>query len=113
MMKETRQTAELLAESGIDAEVIDLRTLVPLDTETILASVEHTGRAVVIHEAPRTAGFGAEIAATIAEKALFSLKAPVERVTAWDIVVPLRRAEQHYAPGVGRIVAAARRTLES
>ena len=111
MMRETRQAADVLAADGVDVEVIDLRTLVPLDTETILASVENTGRAVVVHEAPRTAGFGAEIAATIAERALYSLKAPVERVTAWDIVVPLRRAEKHYTPGVERIVAAAKRTM--
>jgi pyruvate dehydrogenase E1 component beta subunit len=111
MMKETRIAAEQLAAQGIDAEVIDLRTLVPLDTETVLASVESTGRAVVIHEAPRTAGFGAELAATIAEKRLYSLRAPVERVTGWDVVVPLRRAEKHYTPSVDRIVAAARRTM--
>ncbi|KAA3635535.1 MAG: alpha-ketoacid dehydrogenase subunit beta [Armatimonadetes bacterium] len=111
MMKETREAAELLAANGVDAEVIDLRTLVPLDTETILASVEHTGRVVVIHEAPRTAGFGAEIAAVVAERALYSLKAPIERATGWDIVVPLRRAEKHYTPGVDRIVNAAMRTM--
>ena len=111
MMKETRLAAERLASEGVDAEVIDLRSLVPLDTETILASVHNTGRAVVIHEAPRTAGFGAEIAATIAEKALYALQAPVERVTGWDVIVPLRRAEKHYTPSVERIVAAARRTL--
>lgn len=113
MMKETRQAAVLLAANGVDAEVIDLRTLVPLDTEAILASVEHTGRVVVIHEAPRTAGFGAEIAAVIAEKALYSLKAPIERVTGWDIVVPLRRAEKLYTPGVDRIVNATMRTMEA
>lgn len=113
MMKETRQAAELLAANGVDAEVIDLRTLVPLDAETIVASVENTGRAVVIHEAPRTTGFGAEVAALIAEKALYSLKAPVERVTGWDIVVPLRRAEKHHTPGVGRIVNATMRTMET
>lgn len=113
MMKETRQAAELLAANGVDAEVIDLRTLVPLDTETILASVEHTGRVVAIHEAPRTAGFGAEIAAVVAERALYSLKSPIARVTGWDIVVPLRRAEKHYTPGVDRIVNAAMRTMEA
>jgi pyruvate/2-oxoglutarate/acetoin dehydrogenase E1 component len=113
MMKETRQAAELLGANGVDAEVIDLRTLVPLDVETIVASVQSTGRAVVIHEAPRTTGFGAEIAALIGEKALYSLKAPVERVTGWDVVVPLRRAEKHYTPGVDRIVNATMRTMES
>ncbi len=113
MMRETREAADKLAADGYSAEVIDLRTLVPLDVETIVASVEHTGRAVVVHEAPRTSGFGAEIVATIQERALYSLRAPVERVTGWDIVVPLRRAEKHYTPGVDRIVNAAMRTLES
>ena len=113
MMKETRQAAEVLASNGVDAEVIDLRTIVPPDVETIVASVESTGRAVVIHEAPRTAGFGAEIAATIQERSLYSLKAPVERVTGWDIVVPLRRAEKHYTPSVDRIVNAAMRAMEA
>ncbi len=113
MMRETRQAAEQLEASGIDAEVIDLRTLVPLDVETIVASVVNTGRAVVIHEAPRTSGFGGEIVATIQERALYSLKAPIERVTGWDIVVPLRRAEKHYTPGVDRIVSSARRAMES
>lgn len=113
MMREIREAAHQLAERGFEAEVIDLRTLVPLDVETIVASVEHTGRAVVVHEAPRTSGFGGEIVATIQERALYSLKAPIERVTGWDIVVPLRRAEKHYTPGVDRIVNAAMRTLES
>lgn len=113
MMRETRQAAEQLEASGVDAEVIDLRTLVPLDVETIVASVQNTGRAVVIHEAPRTSGFGGEIVATIQEQALYSLKAPIERVTGWDIVVPLRRAEKHYTPGVDRIVSAAKRAMES
>jgi pyruvate/2-oxoglutarate/acetoin dehydrogenase E1 component len=112
MMREARQAADLLAANGVDAEVIDLRTLVPLDVETIVASVENTGRAVVVHEAPRTSGFGAEIVATIQERALYSLKAPIERVTGWDIVVPLRRAEKHYTPGVDRIVNAAMRAME-
>ncbi|MCB1247478.1 MAG: alpha-ketoacid dehydrogenase subunit beta, partial [Acidimicrobiia bacterium] len=110
MMRETRQAADVLADAGISAEVIDLRTLVPLDVESIVASVQNTGRAVVIHEAARTTGFGAEIVATLQERALYSLRAPIERVTGWDVIVPLRRAEQHYTPGVDRIVAAAMRT---
>lgn len=112
MMREVREAAEVLASSGVGAEVIDLRTLVPLDVETVIASVQNTGRAVIVHEAPRTSGFGGEIAATIQERALYSLRAPVERVTGWDIIVPLRRAEKHYTPGVDRIVAAAMRTME-
>ena len=113
MMRETREAAVELERSGVSAEVIDLRTLVPLDTATIVGSVDKTGRAVIVHEAPRTSGFGGEIAAVIAERALYSLRAPVERVTGWDIVVPLRRAEHHYIPSAGRIVAAARRTMEA
>ncbi|NNF70094.1 MAG: alpha-ketoacid dehydrogenase subunit beta [Acidimicrobiia bacterium] len=113
MMKEVRAAAHVLAERGVDAEVIDLRSLVPLDSDAIIGSVIRTGRAVVVHEAHRTAGFGAEITAQIQEKALYSLLAPVERVTGWDIVVPLRRAEKHYVPTVDNIVAAAERTMRS
>ncbi len=112
MMRETREAADRLAEDGVSAEVIDLRTLVPLDADTIVASVVKTGRAVIVHEAPLTAGYGAEIVALIQERALYSLRAPVQRVTGWDTVVPLRLAERHYMPSVDRIVAAARRTLE-
>jgi pyruvate dehydrogenase E1 component beta subunit len=111
MMKETRAAAAVLADSGVSAEVVDVRSLVPPDVETIAASVTKTGRAVVIHEAPRTCGFGAEIVALIQERCLYSLEAPVARVTGWDTVVPLRRAERHYLPSAGRIVAAARRLL--
>lgn len=113
MTKETRAAAEVLAAKGIDAEVIDVRSLVPLDTDTILGSVERTGRAVVIHEAPRTVGFGAEISALIAERCLYSLLAPVRRVTGWDTVFPLKRGEHLYLPSVERIVAAATSTMEA
>jgi pyruvate dehydrogenase E1 component beta subunit len=89
-----------------------VRTLAPLDREGILASVQKTGRAVIVHEAPLTAGFGAEIAATISEHALYSLRAPIRRVTGWDTVFPLKRSESHYLPSVDRIVSAARATLE-
>jgi pyruvate/2-oxoglutarate/acetoin dehydrogenase E1 component len=112
MTKETRAAAEALAPKGIDAEVIDVRSLVPLDTDTILGSVERTGRAVVIHEAPRNAGFGAELSALIAERCLYSLRAPVRRVTGWDTVFPLKRGEGLYLPSVERIVAAAMSTME-
>jgi pyruvate dehydrogenase E1 component beta subunit len=113
MMRETRGAADTLAERGVSAEVLDLRSLVPLDLETVLASVRKTGRLVVVHEAPRTAGFGAEVVAEVQRHALYSLLAPMERVTGWDTVVPLRRAEQHYVPDAARIVAAAQRTLEA
>lgn len=113
MTKETRRAVELLSADGISAEMIDLRTLVPLDQETVVSSVQKTGRAVIIHEAPRTGGFGAEVAAVIQERALFALSAPVQRVTGWDTVFPLKRAEHHYLPSAERIAAAARRTLET
>ncbi len=113
MMRETRAAAEQLAADGASAEVLDLRTLVPLDQRTICDSVNRTGRAVVVHEAPRTAGFAAEIAAVVQEHCLYHLEAPVLRVTGWDTVVPLKRSEQHYIPTVERIVAGARHVLEA
>jgi 2-oxoisovalerate dehydrogenase E1 component beta subunit len=112
MIPETMRAAETLAEEGIDAEVIDVATIKPLDLDTILASVRKTGRCAVIHEAPRTAGFGAEIAAEIGEHALYSLLAPVRRVTAYDVIVPLSRLEKQYAPSVDRIVEQARGLME-
>jgi pyruvate/2-oxoglutarate/acetoin dehydrogenase E1 component len=112
MMKETRAAANALEQEDISAEVIDLRTLSPLDREGILDSVVKTGRAVVVHEAPLTAGFGGEIVATIQEHALYSLHAPVRRVTGWDTIFPLKRSEGHYLPTVDRIVAAAHETME-
>ncbi|HEY5727146.1 MAG TPA: alpha-ketoacid dehydrogenase subunit beta [Acidimicrobiia bacterium] len=113
MMREIRRAVELLAADGVGATAVDLRTLSPLDVETIVETVRHTGRAVVVHEAPRTAGLGAEIVALIQEHALYDLQAPVARVTGWDTIVPLRRAEQHYVPTVERIAAAARATMEA
>jgi pyruvate/2-oxoglutarate/acetoin dehydrogenase E1 component len=113
MMKETRAAAERLAESGVSAEVLDVRSLVPLDVDAVAASVSRTGRAVVVHEAPRTAGFGAEMVAQIQERCLYQLEAPVARVTGWDTVFPLKRAEHHYLPSTDRIVAAAERVLAS
>ncbi|MEX2624178.1 MAG: alpha-ketoacid dehydrogenase subunit beta [Acidimicrobiia bacterium] len=113
MTKETRGAADLLATEGVEAEVIDLRSLVPLDRKTLVGSVVKTGRAVVVHEAPRTAGFGAEVAAVLAEECLYELTAPVERVTGWDTVFPLKRGEHLYLPSVERIAAAVRRTLQA
>ena len=113
MLKETLATAEELAAEGISAEVIDLATLKPYDEETILISVAKTGRCVIVHEAARTGGFGAEIAAVIAERGLTSLLAPIARVTGYDTVLPLPRLEQHYMPSVSRIAAAARRYASS
>ncbi|MCK9983677.1 MAG: pyruvate dehydrogenase E1 component beta subunit [Azoarcus sp.] len=112
MLNETQAAAEALAQEGVMAEVIDVATLKPLDMTTILESVARTGRCVIVHEATRTGGFGAEIAANLAEHGLYSLLAPVQRVTAWDVVVPLSRLEHQYMPSVERIVAAVRKTLE-
>jgi pyruvate dehydrogenase E1 component beta subunit len=112
MTKEARLAVTALAAEGIRAELIDLRSLVPLDEDAVFASVEKTSRAVVIHEAPRTGGFGGEIAALIQERCLYALSAPIQRVTGWDTVFPLKRSEHHYLPSVERIVAAVRRTLE-
>jgi 2-oxoisovalerate dehydrogenase E1 component beta subunit len=109
MLKETLAAADELASEAIGADVIDLATLKPYDAETVLASVAKTGRCVIVHEAARTGGFGAEIAALVAERGLTSLLAPIARVAGYDTVIPLARLEQHYMPSVGRIVTAARR----
>lgn len=109
---ETLQAADALAAEGVQAEVIDVATLKPLDTGTLLASVEKTGRCLIVHEAARTGGFGAEIAAVLAEHGLYSLFAPVLRETGYDTIMPLARLEHHYLPSTQRIVAAARRLLE-
>ena len=98
-------------ETGVDAEVIDLRTLMPLDVETIAASVEKTGRCVIVHEATRTSGFGAELSALVQEHCFYSLEAPIERVTGWDTPYP-HAFEWEYFPGPRRIAAALRRVLE-
>jgi 2-oxoisovalerate dehydrogenase E1 component beta subunit len=111
MVKETLAAAQKLREEGVSAEVIDVATLKPLDFETILTSVEKTGRCVIVHEAAYTGGFGGEIAARLAERGLLSLQAPIERVTGYDTIVPLPRLEDHYIPSERRILAAARRTL--
>jgi pyruvate dehydrogenase E1 component beta subunit len=104
--------AETLVADGINAEVIDVATLAPLDAATIVASVARTGRCVIVQEAALTGGFGAEIAARLADEALLSLKAPVLRVAGYDTVMPLPRLEGYYVPNVARIVAGARRVLE-
>lgn len=110
-VKETLEAADALASEGISAEVIDVATLKPLDFDTIHESVQKTGRCVIVHEAARTAGFGAEIAAQLAEKAMYDLLAPVERVTGYDVPIPLFRLEMKYLPSVEKIVAAVKRTL--
>lgn len=106
MMPSALEAAEKLAEGGVSAEVIDLRTLSPLDESAVQRSVEKTGRAVIVHEAPRFCGFGAEVAALLAEKAFYSLKAPIQRVTGFDTPFPYA-LEHAYLPNAARIVQAA------
>lgn len=112
MVKETLAVAEQLATQGISAEVIDVASISPLDVDTILASVEKTGRAVIIHEAARSCGVGAEIAAEIAEHAIMSLHAPVQRVTGYDTIMPYYQLEQHYMPNEARILDAVYTAME-
>jgi len=112
-VKETLEAADKLAKENISAEVIDLATIKPLDFDTIHESVQKTGRCVIVHEAPRSGGVGAEIAARLAEKAMFDLVAPVERVTGYDTHIPLFRLEMKYLPSVDRIVAAVKKTLSA
>lgn len=113
MLHETLQAAAKLAEQGVSCEVIDLATVSPIDFETILESVEKTGRLVIIHEAPKNCGVGAEIAATVAEKAIYSLKVPIERVTGYDIPMPLFKLEHDYMPSVERVMQGIRKALEA
>jgi pyruvate dehydrogenase E1 component beta subunit len=113
MMREVREAADALEADGVSPEVVDIRSLVPLDADTVIGSVAKTGRVVIVQEAPRTAGFASEVAALVAERALYSLAAPPERVTGWDTVVPLRRTEGRYIPSAHRVLAAARRVLGS
>ncbi len=111
MLVETMAAAERLAEDGVTADVMDVGTLSPLDIDTILRSVEKTGRCVIVHEAALTGGFGAEIAARLAERGLLSLQAPVKRVTGYDTVPPLPRLEHLYVPSSDRVIAAAREVM--
>ncbi len=106
MLHPTLDAASRISEKGIHADIIDLRTLSPLDSSTIIQSVEKTGRAVIVHEAARTCGLGGEIAAQICEKALLSLEAPVVRVTGYDIPVPLPKTEAWYYPDAEQILDA-------
>jgi 2-oxoisovalerate dehydrogenase E1 component beta subunit len=111
MIKEALEAAEQLAMENVEAEVIDIATLKPLDSATILHSVTRTGRLVIVHEAPMTCGYGAEIAARVASRGLSSLLAPIERVTGYDTMMPYPRTEAHYMPNVGGVVTAVRRSM--
>lgn len=113
MVHTAAEAAEALAEHGAEVEIVDVRTLVPLDEEAVLRSVAKTGRAIVLHEAPRTGGFGGEIAATVVEKAFEYLDAPVVRVTAPDTPVPYSPPlEEYYLPGKEDVLEAARKLLD-
>ena len=112
MTRPTLEAAENLAVEGVDAEVVDLRTLSPLDRAAIVDSFEKTGRAVVVHEAPKTGGLGGEIAATIGEEALLYQEAPVVRVTGYDVPYPQYALEDYYLPSVTRVEEGIREAIE-
>lgn len=107
------RAADRLASEGISAAVLDLRTLVPLDVETLCAQVAKTGRCVIVHEAPVSAGFGAEVSATLMEEVFYDLDAPVARVGAFDVPFPPASLEDYYLPSVDRVLAAVHRTIQS
>ncbi|MCL5774492.1 MAG: alpha-ketoacid dehydrogenase subunit beta [Firmicutes bacterium] len=110
MLKVSLEAANRLKDT-ISVEVIDLRTLAPVDEEAIVKSVKKTGRAVIVHEAPKNCGFGAELSSIIMEKAFLSLKAPVKRVAGWDTPIPLPKYEDYYYPNVDRIMKELQRTV--
>ncbi len=111
MTLETLRAAAELEAEGVTADVIDLATLSPIDADTILDSVAKTGRLVIVHEAARNVGLGAEIAAIVAEHGLYDLQAPIQRVAGYDTIMPLFRLEQDYIPSARRIIDAVRVTL--
>jgi pyruvate dehydrogenase E1 component beta subunit len=111
MVREVLNAAEQLKGEKIDVEVIDLRTISPMDVEIIITSIKKTGRGVIVHEAPKTCGLAGEIIALINEKALLSLQAPIERVTGFDIPVPLMKSEHYYLPNPKRIVMAVKKVM--
>ena len=112
MITETLAAASELSKTGVSAEVIDVATISPLDMETILASVKKTGRCVIVHEAPKNCGVGAEIAAQLSEHALLYLKAPIARVTGLDTPMPYPKNENLYMPDVEDVLEATRKTLD-
>jgi pyruvate dehydrogenase E1 component beta subunit len=114
MMRPTLEAADKLEEEdGVDAEVIDILTIAPLDHETFAESARKTGRVVIVHEAPRSFGPGAEIVARLVEKSFWYLEAPIRRVTGYDVVIPLFAYEKAYLPSAERVLRAARETLET
>ncbi len=111
MVKTCLQAAEAAVHEGHDLEVVDLRSVSPLDVETLVASVEKTGRLVVVHEASPFCGFGAEVAATVTERCFYSLEAPVLRVGGYDVPYPPSRIEEHFLPDLDRVLYAVDRSL--
>jgi pyruvate dehydrogenase E1 component beta subunit len=112
MVKTCLESADAAAEDGVNLEVIDLRTLSPLDLDPVYDSVRKTGHAVVVHEAAQTLGLGAEISARITETCFYSLEAPVLRVTGYDLPYPPSRVEEEFLPGLDRVLDAVDRSLE-
>jgi pyruvate dehydrogenase E1 component beta subunit len=112
MVPQAQVAADTVEKDGIFPEIIDLRTLSPLDHDTIIQSVQNTGKALIVHEAPKTCGLGAEIAALINERALLNLEAPVLRITGQDIIVPLPKSEDYYYPSPARIIRGIKKTME-
>ena len=112
MLHETKQAAEKLAAEGISAEVIDVATVSPLDIDTILESVEKTGRICIVQEAPKSGAIGSEIAAEIAEKGIMNLLAPIGRVSGYDTVIPYYRLEKQYMPKIEHIIEEVKRIVE-
>ena len=114
MMYPTMEAVDAVVEErGVDVELVDVRTISPLDRETVLESVRKTGRAVVVHEAPRSGGFAAEIIATINDEALYHLEAPVARVTGFDVPIPMLAKEDYYLPNPPRIAAGIEEVLDA
>ena len=111
MVHTAMEAAREVGRKGVSCEVLDLRTIMPWDIETVISSVKKTGRCVIVHEATRTGGFAGEIIATINEQALLSLQAPVARVTGYDIVFPYYRNEKRQLPSVDRVVEAINATV--
>jgi len=112
MVPISEKAAQHAADEGVDVEVIDLRTVWPFDLEAIIKSVNKTGRLVIVHEAPRSFGVGAEIAALVAERCLLSLLAPIKRVTGYDVIPPLAKLEDYNYPDPDRVVRAIHETME-
>jgi len=113
MIPVVEKAADAVAKDGLFPEVVDLRTLAPLDRETVLESVRRTGRLLIVHEAPQTCGLGAEVAAFIAARAMFQLAAPIGRVTGQDITIPLAKGEDYYYPSPERVAWGIKKIMES